>query len=131
MIVGIGIDTINIDRFAAYQHKEQEALLKLFSKQEIAYCLSKPNPATHFASHFATREAFFKAHQALLAHHNEQHPATLLTINKHIELLHAGRGLPYIKADWQALIPAHIQPPQINVSITHTHEVATAIVVLS
>lgn len=131
MILGVGIDSVNIDRFNSYEHKDHDMLLKLFTQAEIAYCLSKPKPATHFASHFAIREAFFKAHQALLAHYNEQHSATLLTINKQIELLHTQRGLPYIQANWSALIPAHLNVPQINVSITHTDTVTTAVVLLS
>lgn len=130
MILGIGIDTVNIDRFEEYQHKTQDALLKLFSATEIAYCLSKPHPATHFASHFAAREAFFKAYQGLLAHYNQDHPATLLTINKNITLLHTPSGLPYIKVDWQTLLPTGITVPTTHVSITHTNDVATAIVML-
>lgn len=130
MILGIGIDTIAISRFDEYHTHDHAFLEKLFSKQEIAYCLSQPNPAQHFASRFATREAFFKAHQAMLATLNAQHPATLITINKHIQVIHNERGLPSIDANWQSLLPGEIPAPRAHISMTHAGEYATAVVIL-
>lgn len=130
MILGIGLDTVAISRFNDYHTHDTAFLKKLFSAQEIAYCLSKASPAQHFASRFATREAFFKAHQAMLARLNLQHPATLITINKHIQVVHNERGLPSIQADWPALLPAGILAPGAHVSMTHSGEYATAIVIL-
>lgn len=130
MILGIGIDSVNIDRFKEYQSYAQEKLQKIFSAQEIAYCLNKPDPAQHFASRFAAREAFFKAYQGLLHHYQEEHPATLITVNRNIELLHTARGLPYINAAWATLLPSGIAIPEIQVSLTHTDQIATAIVTL-
>lgn len=130
MILGVGIDNVIISRFDNYHTHERTFLEKLFSTQEIAYCLSQPNPAQHFASRFATREAFFKAHQAMLAQLNMQHPATLITINKHIQVIHNERGLPSINADWHHLLPVEASAPRAHVSITHTGECATAIVII-
>lgn len=129
MILGIGIDTVAISRFKDYQTYDTTFLEKLFSSQEIAYCLSKANPAQHFASRFATREAFFKAHQAMLFVLGAQHPATLVTINKHIQVVHNERGLPSIEADWASLLPAGIAAPRAHVSMTHAGEYATAMVI--
>ena len=131
MILGIGIDTINIDRFNEYQLHDHDKLRKLFSQDEIDYCLKKERPATHFASRFATREAFFKAYQAMLHHYNKEHPANLFTINKKIKVLHTQKGLPYIEAEWAELLPSGVDVPQVHVSITHTDAIATACVVLS
>lgn len=130
MILGIGIDSVAINRFNEYEKHDIVFLKKLFSAQEIAYCLSKHNPAQHFASRFATREAFFKAHQAMLFLLKAQHPATLITINKHIQVVHNERGLPSIDAQWQSLLPEGITPPRAHVSMTHAGEYATATVIL-
>lgn len=130
MILGIGIDSVNIERFNQYHEHSGEMLLKIFSQQEIDYCLAKPQPAVHFAARFATREAFFKAYQGMLHHYKKDHPATLLTINKHIEVIRTERGLPLIKADWPLLLPTGINEPKSHLSITHTDAVATAIIVL-
>ena len=131
MILGIGIDTVHIDRFNEYHLDPLGKMHKLFSRQEIDYCLSKERPAAHFASRFATREAFFKAYQAMLHHYNKDHPANLFTINKSIRVLHTPKGLPYIKANWAALLPEGVDIPQVHVSITHTDMIATSLVVLS
>lgn len=130
MILGIGIDSVNIERFNQYHEHPQEMLLKIFSQTEIDYCLSKPQPAANFAARFATREAFFKAYQGMLHHYMKDHPATLLTVNKHIEVIHNKNGSPFIKADWARLLPSGINEPKSHLSITHTNAVATAMVIL-
>lgn len=130
MILGIGIDSVNIERFNQYHEHSGEMLLKIFSQSEIDYCLGKPQPAVHFAARFAVREAFFKAYQGILHHYGKDHPATLLTINKHIEVIRTERGLPLIKAVWPLLLPPGIDEPKVHLSITHTDAVATAVVIL-
>ncbi len=131
MILGIGIDTIHVDRFNEYHLHNNDKLQKIFSSDEIDYCLQKERPAAHFASRFATREAFFKAYQAMLHHYSKEHPANLFTINKKIKVLHTQKGLPYIQAEWAELLPSGVDVPQVHVSITHTDMIATAFVVLS
>lgn len=130
MILGIGIDSVNIERFNQYHEHSSEMLEKIFSQKEIAYCLAKPHPAAHFAARFATREAFFKAYQGMLHYYKKSHSANLLTINKNIEVIHNGNGLPLVKADWSLLLPTDVVVPQVHLSITHTDEVATAMVLL-
>ena len=62
MIIGIGIDAVAIDRFNTWHTYPQEKLLRIFSEQEISYCLNnKQKSAERFAARFAAREAFFKA----------------------------------------------------------------------
>lgn len=130
MILGIGIDSVDISRFDEYHTHDHAFLEKLFSPQEIAYCLSQPKPAQHFASRFAAREAFFKAHQAMLFTLGQQHPATLLTIVKHLQITHNASGLPLLDADWHTLLPKDIPAPIAHISITHTSKSATAFVIL-
>ena len=59
MIIGIGIDLIEVRRVKALLRKPN--LGRIFTAQEIKYCRSKANPAESFAARFAAKEAFLKA----------------------------------------------------------------------
>ncbi len=62
MIVGVGIDIIEIDRIAQSVEKFGERFInKIFTDTEIEYCLSKKNKNQHFAARFAAKEAISKA----------------------------------------------------------------------
>lgn len=54
----IGVDIEDISRF---KDKEQAFYERVFSPLEIEYCMSKRNPAPHFAARFCAKEAVFKA----------------------------------------------------------------------
>ncbi|MEK7309633.1 MAG: holo-ACP synthase [Planctomycetota bacterium] len=59
MIIGIGIDLIEVKRIKALLNKTN--LGRIFTAQEMKYCRSKKNPAESFAARFAAKEAFLKA----------------------------------------------------------------------
>lgn len=60
MIIGIGIDIIEISRFE--QDNAREAfLIKVFTPKEIEECRAGKNTAERFAKKFAIKEAFMKA----------------------------------------------------------------------
>ncbi len=62
MIAGIGVDIVEIDRFASALERYGDAFAsKLFTEREISYCRAKALPAQHFAARFAAKEAFSKA----------------------------------------------------------------------
>lgn len=62
LIKGIGIDIEEIKRFQKRPHSKYRSLYaKIFSKNEIAYCLKSPHPAASFAARFAAKEACVKA----------------------------------------------------------------------
>jgi len=58
--MNIGIDIEEVKRFEKYV-KDKERLERLFSKDEIVYCLSKKNPAQNLAGRFCAKEAVWKA----------------------------------------------------------------------
>jgi holo-[acyl-carrier protein] synthase len=58
---GIGIDIESVDRFRKEVHSSGRLLSTAFSKREQRYCLSKADPAVHFAGTFAAKEAALKA----------------------------------------------------------------------
>lgn len=59
---GIGIDIVNVDRFSSKQFSEnQQFYRKIFTQNEIDYCVKFANPYIHFAGKFALKEAVIKA----------------------------------------------------------------------
>lgn len=62
MILGIGIDIIEIDRIKQSIDRFGEHFLnKIYTPNELKYCLSKHNKYQHFAARFAAKEAIYKA----------------------------------------------------------------------
>lgn len=62
MILGTGIDIIEVARIAASHEKFGERFLKrILRPDEISYCLSHKRPAPFLAARFAAKEAVSKA----------------------------------------------------------------------
>ncbi|MDD5439327.1 MAG: holo-ACP synthase [Candidatus Omnitrophica bacterium] len=62
MIVGIGIDIVEIDRFKKARKKWGKGFVeKIFTGREIAYSRKRRFSDQHFAARFAAKEAVFKA----------------------------------------------------------------------
>ena len=62
MILGVGIDIVDIKRFKAALQRWGDAFTeRLFTEDELSYCLKMRRPEVHFAARFAAKEAFFKA----------------------------------------------------------------------
>ena len=62
MIVGTGVDVIEIDRIkAAHQRWGGRFLRRVFTETEVRYCLKKKNPYPSLAARFAAKESGFKA----------------------------------------------------------------------
>ncbi|MBI5773123.1 MAG: holo-ACP synthase [Verrucomicrobia bacterium] len=62
MILGTGIDLIEVERIAASYEKFGERFVqRILRPGEIAYCLAHKNPAPFLAARFAAKEAVSKA----------------------------------------------------------------------
>ena len=62
IIFGIGTDIVNINRLEKSLKKHGNKFInKIFSKNEISYCMSKKNPVPFYAKRFAAKEALTKA----------------------------------------------------------------------
>lgn len=62
MIIGIGVDLVDVTRFESIIFRWQHRFLKrVFTDNEIKYCNTKKHPAQRFATRFAAKEAFIKA----------------------------------------------------------------------
>lgn len=127
MIIGIGIDSIEIERFALWHTYSHKQLARIFSPEEIEYCCAiQHKSAERFAVRFAAREAFFKA----LAHGNHQ-SMPFLAVCKKMRVIRNAKGAPVLLVDWHAFFTLLDTSPDIFLSLTHTQSVATAMVVLA
>lgn len=62
MIVGIGMDLVDIERVERLVERSAErALQRLFTEGEREYALARAHPARHLAARVAAKEAMFKA----------------------------------------------------------------------
>lgn len=126
MIAGIGVDTLEINRFVPWTQWNDAQRSKIFSGAEIAYCKQcKKLEVQRIAVRFAAREAFFKA---LCAAGIEPY-TPFLRVCKSISVMHGGKhGAPQLLVDWKTLgveykFKAHL-------SLTHSENWATAFVIL-
>lgn len=62
MIVGIGVDIVDIARMRGALERQGDRLIRrLFTVAEQEYCRQHRDPAPYFAARFAAKEALFKA----------------------------------------------------------------------
>ena len=108
-MVGIGIDIEEIKRFMKFHKKSRQELEKIYSQEEINYCLKKYNPAQHFAVRFAAKEAVIKAVGTKIAY-------------SEISIEHQKDGKPYVK------IKGKVRK-SIIISMSHSKENAVVVAV--
>ena len=62
MIVGIGIDVIDLARVTRlFESKGERALRRLFTAREAEFVARRSDPVRHLAARLAAKEATFKA----------------------------------------------------------------------
>lgn len=119
MIAGIGLDSVEVKRFESWHTYNKKQLLKVFSEQEITYCLSNTKKsAERFAVRFAAREAFYKAYCS--AYPDKQ--LSFLAMCKQCTITKNNNGS--IQLIVNTAFTTHL-------SVTHTHTTATAFVILT
>jgi holo-[acyl-carrier protein] synthase len=131
VIFGLGIDSVEISRFASWTQYDAAQLQKVFSHEEIAYCLELPSAsAQRLAVRFAIREALFKA----LAPAMQKKQIPFFALCRAVRVLRNEQGVPELVVDFEAIskyiaseVASSITP---LVSLTHTKTIATAIVLL-
>jgi holo-[acyl-carrier protein] synthase len=118
MILGIGVDSVEIARFEQWYTYSRKKLSKIFSDQEIDYCLSLPiKSAERFAVRFVAREALFKAYSSW----KPDHQIPFLTFCKAVTISKKVSGVP------EAVLDIIIVPDQSKILISLSHSNATAI----
>lgn len=129
MVLGIGIDSVQVKRFNDWATIPLAQLKKVFSEEEINYCLKVPRmSAQRFAVRFAVREAFFKALSA-----TNQSSQPFLKVCKAVQLVHAENHVPLLKVDWSKLDIEKKESDKsfvVHCTLTHTSDTATAFVII-
>ena len=125
MVVGSGIDIIEVERVQALKDKWQGRFLrKVFTEQELAYANTKKCAAEHLAARIAIKEALIKA----FSNNGKKH----LGKWKDIEVSNARSGRPYVNLYGNfKKVKERRRLVKIIISASHTHNYAVASVVLT
>ena len=123
MICGIGIDLVENDRIAGIIERwGVKFLLRVFAAGEIEYCEKHVQAAINYGARFAAKESFLKALGMGIG---------MGVKLKEIEVVHDEKGKPDLILSGEA--KAQIEKrkiEKIHLSLTHTRNYSTAIVLL-
>ncbi|MGC9962848.1 MAG: holo-ACP synthase [Acidimicrobiales bacterium] len=119
-VVGVGIDAVDIDRFRLLLARRPKMADRLFSPAEQELALRRSDPLPTLAARFAAKEAVMKALSTGLGGVDFAD----------IEVLSNPGGAPRLSVSGRASERAHsLGITSWHVSLSHTHTLATAIVV--
>ena len=116
MIVGVGVDVMEIRRFAAALARRPRLAERCFTDAERAYCEAKPFPPQHFAARFAAKEAVGKALGI----------GIIGFVWRDIEVLSGGKPLIALHGG-VADIARRLGVTRVEVSLSHTGGLAYAV----
>lgn len=122
-VLGIGVDAVDLDRFAASLERTPTLATRLFSAEELAYADAAKGPrgrVERLAVRFAAKEAVVKALGV-----------GIFAIDHHdVEVVRASSGAPSLRIAGRAGALATEQGVRRwHLSLTHSGTVATAMVV--
>jgi holo-[acyl-carrier protein] synthase len=123
MILGLGIDTVEIARIQGSLDRFGESFLKrVLLPDEIAYCLAHQTPTPYVAVRFAAKEAISKAFGTGIG-------AELSWLD--MEVCRQESGQPYVvlRGGGEKLFQAR-HAKQLLLSLSHTANYATAVAIL-
>jgi holo-[acyl-carrier protein] synthase len=119
-VVGVGIDAVDLERFALVLERRPSMVERLFTPDELAYARSASDPVPRLSTRFATKEAVMKALGVGLGafpFHD-------------VEVVRTGLDAPWLTLRGSAQALALRSGVDCwHLSLTHTHRVAVALVV--
>jgi holo-[acyl-carrier protein] synthase len=123
LIVGIGVDLVEIDRVESLLTRHPgRGEERLYTAGEVAYCRGHRSPAESFAARFAAKEALFKALGTGWG---------AGTSWREVEVLIGDRGAPRMRLHGEtARLVAARGVQHVHVTLTHTQGLACAVVIL-
>ncbi len=121
MVIGLGIDIIEIDRIQESIEKFGDKFLnKIYTQNEITYCLSKQNKYQHLAARFAAKEAVYKALESGWEKG---------TTWQNIEVFNEKSGMPYVKLNGK-LQSFLADDKSVKISISHSRDYVTCVAII-
>ena len=123
IVIGVGTDLVEVERIRRSRERHGDRWLhKLFSEEELSYCLDMKNPYPSLAARFAVKEAVAKAFTTGIGREFGW---------KSVSVVHGERSQPLAKLDeqGQALLQA-AGGTSVSLSLTHTtaHAMAVALI---
>lgn len=120
MIVGIGTDLVELERFRQTLERTPGIKSRTFTEAERAYADAKNDPTERYAVRWAAKEAVMKAMGVGLGE---------VTMSD-IEVIKAENGAPSIVLhDTAAAKAAELGITELKITLTHTESLAQAIAV--
>src|ERR687891_314102 len=117
MGAGIGLDLIEIARLERALARRPALADRVFTKAELNFAAARPKPGQHLATRFAAKEAALKA-------------LGLGGLRLHeVEVTGGGDEPPGIELHGRAAEVAAERGVELEVSLTHSRELAAAVVV--
>jgi holo-[acyl-carrier protein] synthase len=123
MILGVGIDIIEVERIRASHEKFGERFLKrILRPEEIAYCFSHAQPAPFLAARFSAKEAISKAFGTGIGRQLGW---------QDMEVRRKESGQPYVVLhDNGQVLFDKLQARALHLSLSHTNFYASAVAIL-
>lgn len=121
--VGLGVDIVEIERMRKILKRSPAFARKVFSAEECRYCDATAQPAVHYATRFAAKEAVLKA----LGTGFSQGIGV-----RDVEVRRTSKGRPYAVLTGRAKQVAHalgVRELPLSLSYTHTDAVACAMAI--
>lgn len=118
MIFGVGVDLCSVSRIA-HSISNRRFVEKVFSPEEQAYAETCGNPALHYASAYAAKEAFAKAGGWGLARTG----LTSVWVSRE-------KGRPELRLSDRAKELFPERTGRIHISLSHEGDLAVAVVIL-
>lgn len=121
MIIGIGIDIIEIERIKESIDRFGDSFLKkIYTQLELDYCQSKSNKYQHFAARFAAKEAVAKA---LATGWNKEFSW------QHVEISNEPSGMPIVEL--KGPLAAFLHPDkQLKISMSHSRDNVACVAII-
>lgn len=119
-MIGIGLDVVDLDRFAVTLARTPTIVDRLFTDDERTYALARRDPTERFAGRFAAKEAVMKAMGVGIGE----------VRFRDIEVVRAESGAPSVRLHGEAAERAtSLGIAEWRLTITHSRLVAEAIAV--
>ncbi len=121
MILGVGIDIIEIDRIKDSVDKYGDHFLKkIYTEKELDYCLRKSDKYQHLAARFAAKEAVYKA---LASGWHES------TTWQSIEISNEPNGLPVVTLHGE-LNKVLAEEKSLRISMSHSRDYVACVAII-
>lgn len=136
MVLGIGVDIVQINRFKLWIEYPKVQLSHVFSKPELDYIFSGTQELAmqRMASRFAAKEAFYKALSNTLTRFKKtEETISFLSSCKAVWVMSGAWEVPQLVVDWnffEKRLAIKLPNLDTNLSISHEKDYAVAYVII-